>query len=632
MQHQQREPITSGLTGDGIPGQAWTDLVQRVARVAQLNGAPGTWNRQRRYGGPFTYERRDLQTADIIAALQHRCWLGSRAPVDGDGTSVTDRIALDLDCKAADGLPMRDARYRAIRRLFGAARVPLVYQTPSGWGLRVVYRIGRVPLAAVITGPRTGLVADVLRGAGLPVDQGEIEIFPQVGQADRLMLGRGMPVLDPETLRPMGDSPIGDTFCEAALRWALHHVEAWYDRPCEGLLADLARLPGVPHVAIGTGDRLGASDHDLADDGTALLFVRRRSGLEVTATLDRLVRRGLDAPGTRYRSEFLAGVALALAPLAYPEFGLCRHPTHRELAEAIASWLSMRHNGCSTEWTRSCRRRTPEAAVAWWARRYLQRNRTTGDHMIERIARVAGILDPGSRRVLQLTDAERWRLHAIAERQYPAGARRYRFEVWACRWLRAIKEVISYHEDAGRQLSTIRRQSGTVVFLQLSAAWMQAWPYGKGDGAERTSYVEYVKVLEREGLMRWAAPYVSPTLRAPGDPEAVQGRATTYRVIMPESGVELRELGVSPWELQQALVSEAGPYGRPWTLDEAYHALWAVRAGVRLSHQYGRKTQALIVRLAALANRKADPQAADSQQGLPSWRASGRRTSRRLAG
>ena len=242
------------------------------------------------------------------------------------------------------------------------------------------------------------------------------------------------------------------------------------------------------------------------------------------------------------------------------------------------------------------------------------------------------MLDPESRRVLQLSDAEHWQIHDMAGKHFPAGARRYRFEIWACRWLRAAKEIIAYHEDAGTPLSTARQKSGTVVFLQLSAAWMQAWPYGKGDGAERTSYVEYMTVLEREGLMRWAAPYVSPSLRAPGDPEAVQGRATTYRVIMPTSGVELREIGVSPWELQTALAREAGPYGRPWTLDEAYHALWAVRAEVPLSHQYGRKTQALIGRFAALVNRKADPQAARDQQQLPSWPPSGRHTSRRLAG
>src|SRR5690606_25178393 len=102
------------------------------------------------------------------------------------------------------------------------------YQTPSGWGIRVVYRIERVPLTAVITGPHSGLVADVLRGAGLPVGPGEIELFPQTGQADRLMLGRGMPMLDPETLLPIGGPPIGDTFCESALRWALEHAEAWY--------------------------------------------------------------------------------------------------------------------------------------------------------------------------------------------------------------------------------------------------------------------------------------------------------------------------------------------------------------------------------------------------------------------
>lgn len=632
MQQQKLKPVASRLTSDVTPGPEWATLAERVARVTQLNGAQGAWNRQRRYRGPFAYEPRDLKAANIMAALRHRCWLGSRAPVDDDGTLVTDRIALDLDCKAADGLTMRDARYRAIRRLFGTARVPLVYQTPSGWGLRVVYRIERVPLAEVITGPRTGLVADVLRGAGLPVDAGMIEIFPQASQADRLMLGRRMPMLHPETLLPLGDPPIGDAYCEAALLWALAHAEDWYERPCEGLLADLTQLPGVPHIAVAAEERRDVSHDQVADDGAAFLFVRRTSGLEVTATLDRLVRHGLAAPGSRYRTEFLVGLALALAPLAYPDYGLRRHPTHRELAEAIARWLSMCHNGFSKEWTRSCRRRPTEAAIAWWTRRYLRRTGTTGDHMVERIARVAGILDPSSRRVFQLSDAEHRQLHAVAARSFQPGARRYRFEIWACRWLRAMKEIRAYHEDAGRPLRTVGQGSATVAVVQLSAAWMQAWPFGKGDGVRRTSYLEYRAVLEREGLMRWAAPYVSPSLRAPGDPEAVQGRATTYCVIMPEPSIELREVSLPPWDLQPVLAAATGPYGRAWTLDEAYHALWATRVGVPLSRQYGRKTRELIEHLAALACVKAGPVTVGDQERRPPQHPGGRYGSWRVAG
>ena len=243
-----------------------TDLVDRYRKVVPLNTQAGNWNLQREHGGNFSYQDWELTTEDLQRALSHEFWLGSRAHPE----PWNDRLSFDIDCKDRALRADRNEPYWLLRRRFGIERVPLVYGTPSGLGLRVVYRIPQTPREELISGLHTGLVADVLRGAGLVVKSGVIEIFPQEQQAGRLMLCRRMPLLDPRTLRPLPDANVGDEFDEATFVRALERVEAWHARPCDDLVPHLRTLRRAPDVRL--------IDHTQPDDGAENVFIRRGDG------------------------------------------------------------------------------------------------------------------------------------------------------------------------------------------------------------------------------------------------------------------------------------------------------------------------------------------------------------------
>ena len=133
-----------------------SDLVRRYARVVRMSERPGTWHRQVTYPGPFPASRTPLTEHDVAGVRAQRHHIAVRAPDDG----LTDRFAFDLDCASDVELPRRDRHYWAIRRIMGEGRVPLVYQTPSGFGLRVVYRVPEMPLERVITGSDVEQVRD----------------------------------------------------------------------------------------------------------------------------------------------------------------------------------------------------------------------------------------------------------------------------------------------------------------------------------------------------------------------------------------------------------------------------------------------------------------------------------------
>lgn len=502
-------------------------------------------------------------------------WLGSRAPADG----VTDRIALDLDCSDPAELLALHKLYREIRYIFGHDRIPLVWRTPSGVGIRVVYRIPRTPLEDVITDLRTGLVADVLRGHGIPVEKGVVEIFPQKGQADRLPLGRNMPLLDPDNLSPLGHAAIGDTYDPDFLEQALEEVEAWYAREYPDLLLHLRSLPQERLI--------GATQ----PSNSIVSLPLDQDGQRLPGRILRLVESGLSRAGTRTESEWLVATAFVLDPSSFPEYGLGARPTDQELANALACWLASKNNGYSKDWRRSVQRLgSREMAILYWTEEYLRRSSTTGENLFDRVRQAIVRQDPLFRRVTQLSHEERNHLLSIAGEVFDPGAERYKFECWLSTWLRAVKETIRFHESRGTELDSRPGPNGREqVKVEIAATRMLEWPYGRGKDSEtgQRKYRFYREVLEETGLMTWATPYYNPRFGNPAYPAEVTGTATGYWVDWPDFSVTVRDMGVAPWDLKEA-IQDITIHGRALTLDEAYHALHVVESGINLTERYKR--------------------------------------------
>lgn len=570
------------------------ELVERYRRVVSVRGEAGRWHAQAAYPGPFVAAQRSLGPNDILGVLSHRGHIAIRARDDG----LTDRIAFDVDCKAAVDVERRDRLYWAIRVVMGIHRVPLVYSTPSKLGLRVVYRIPEMPLVQMVTGHRTGLVADVLRAAGLPVRDGEIEIFPQTKQSDRLPLGRDMPILDPATLSPLATAAINGEYDEAMLRGGLAAMEAWHSAPYEDLLPHLQSLPGHPLT------RLVA--HEEMEAGEAFVRAGPRSEVKPSTATMRLVQHGLIARSTRYASEWLVGLAILLAPELFAEFGVTTSPNDECVARSLANWLAARHNGCSDEWYASSARRSTEAAVGVWTARYLERGAATGAHLVDRLRHVASQLDGSQRRTLLLSDAEQRATMDLAEGAGLSQAALYRGEVWLAACQRAVKSIVGYHARRGSALAERTEGGHRVIIVPIAARWMQRWPFGKGlhhdeAGVVTAGYVYNRQILIDAGLMQIErySPTATVFERGGSVPDDLAYEATTYAVRLPELCVRVRDVGVDALELTATLADlRIATHGRLLGLDEAHHIIWVTRHAVSLRQRYGRR---LGVRLQQIA-------------------------------
>ena len=555
------------------------ELVDRYIVVASPNLGSGSWHRRSGRGGKFYCQHRAGTRDDLVAMLLCRNWIACRAPSDGR----IDRISIDIDAKRQDQDPRE--RYDHIRRVFGPERVPLVFRTPGG-GLRVLYRIPPTHIERLITGPKTGLLADVLRAAGLAPDRGYIEIFPQAGHPDRLMLGARSPLLDPGTLKPLPGCEIGGTYDEGVFRNCLVYAEAWYGRPYPDLLTHLADSPKLACVQLVTTD---------SENSKEAIFIRSADGsVQRSEALAGLVEKGLTAPSSRFESEFLVAMAMALEPHRFEAYGLSPLFTPPQLARAVGWWLADHHNGFSKEWNLSLARHgSVDPAVRAWADRYMKPSQATGLNMVDRVMRAVRNADPLSTRVRQVTNRE-WRaIFRLGERHFRGAALR-KFETWTGAFYRAVKEAIHYHQTSPpaegelRRLQILTDMDGVEwVDVELSAEWQESWAYGGGGGkgGKPMAYRVYRGVLEREGLVRpwtahrhYAAEY--------GDaPEEAPNVAASYLLLRP-SEATLRDVMVAPWLLKKA---SAGLEisGRPYELDHAYHTLYAVEHVPNLRKRYG---------------------------------------------
>ena len=568
----------NAAVGRGIPD----DVVRQYEELVQPYRGPKAWYSQLEYGVPFKRPDRPLAPDDVRDVLSHTWHIAVYAPADG----LTHQIAFDLDCKDGD-VADRDTRYWAIRRLMGIERVPLVHATPSGAGLRVRYRIPDTPLTRLITGRDTGLVADVLRGAGIVVRPGAVELFPQSNQADRLPLGANMPLLDPQTLEVLPDAAIGTRYDERALRGALTRFAAWHASPHEDLVPYLKGLPGAPPVRVEVAGNPGADAE----------FVPEGSRVRPSDATRRLIVTGLTEPSSRYQAEFRVALAAILAPEVLEPFGLTRVGDDENLARAVARWLAEKNNGWSREWKESVAGRSIDAATSSWAARYLTRSATTGEHFVDRVQAAAFRLDGGLRTTLLLADEERRDVMALAEGAGLRGSDLYRAEVWIASLVRRVKSIVRHHLHAGTPLDDVDDEGRRMVFAPIAARWMEGWAYGSGGrgrdgGSPLPNYIRYRQFVMDAGWMRLAR--YSPTKiafnhgRRP--PDDIARQASVYAVRMPRLDVCVREVGVDARELERvAMESGLTMSGRPLGLDESHHILWLQRAGVQSAARYGRR-------------------------------------------
>ena len=120
----------------------------------------------------------------------------------------------------------------------------------------------------------------------------DVEELIQTRHADRLMLCRRMPLLDPRTLQPYPDANIGDTFDAPTFVRALEGVEGWHAQPYDDLIAHLRSRPRTPVIRV-ANDRA-------RNNGSEYLFVRtQRGALEPSEDCRRQIENGLLGSSSR---------------------------------------------------------------------------------------------------------------------------------------------------------------------------------------------------------------------------------------------------------------------------------------------------------------------------------------------
>ena len=269
--------------------------------------------------------RRPLRNDDLLTHLEGRTTVSTRCERVG-GRLQTRWLWFDLDSG-----PTLDARYDRLRRALPVT--PLVFRSSSSGGLHCLFRLEEpAPLFVLNNQDGCGLVPRVLAAAGLRLERGELELYPQPfcqpwrGNAIRAPFGPGSFLLCPDELMPLHSTPAkGLTLFS-------------------GMLADgkLDTLTLSELVELGSGPMpAGARRRPRSIRQSA---VKRRNECTQLETV------GLTGPSQLNSALF--------------EFSLnhAKRATEREEARALLhGWLDDRHNGHSRTYNRSARNAHREA-------------------------------------------------------------------------------------------------------------------------------------------------------------------------------------------------------------------------------------------------------------------------------
>ena len=559
-------------------------IYQRALQVMMINPHGGSWGLQPQ-GGTWRTVRRRMGDQDIRRHLEGDHWIGCRLPESG----LTDRIILDLDCKnpTAERLLARDRLYHRICRLFGLDRTPLVWATPSGRGIRIAWWIPETPCVDLREGDDTGLIADVLRGAGIDVGlKGEVEVFPAPKRLDRQPLGRSMSILDPESLERVVMVEAGRPYTDDELMRAVEWMERRSAQVYPDLVSHLRSLPAEGKDTRASERRLPRKDRksprtQIRAEGVAAATSDRGKGGAGPLVI---ALHGLQRVGTRYYWELRVGARIWAWPMA---FGLGSDPGRDEVAWRLVQWLADHNNGLSAEWEASLRSGR-ERAMQMWTQLYLSRG-PDGRAPVDRMRDAAGTLRAMTPASPHLSRGEYRAVHRVATRSAGSlrGATdRYRFEVWASGAIRIAKRQILRGGLSG---------DTETMTAQLKAEWLRGLPYG-------SSLQRYRRLLEEHDLLTTIAGHVWA-------PDAAAGNVSTiYQLgeLGSESGqrwVGNDHQAIPPGVLAARLAGET-VYGRQVTDIEAYHALDVCARGRSLPRIYGRGAASTIQRIHRAATRR----------------------------
>lgn len=535
-------------------------LIDRAKKLMLLNTAPRLWHEQMKYPGPFLARDYAMTDQHIQMHLQGERWIASRLPADG----MSDRVVFDIDAKSDEDLPVRNETYQQLIRCMGSDQPGLAWNTPSGDGLRLAFRLPWTSMRNLATSDTTGPLPEALRAAGIEPGLGSLEIYPARHRCDRQLFGRGMPLLDPTTLTPLEGADLGHAFNENKLRKAVELAEKWYAAPDERLLTSISDMPRL----------VVPSDYAPAGPEPVL---RRQAATQPGGDTIRLAKSGLAAPKTRYRSEFEVGTAMWLWPELFADIGLPARPGGLDVGRALARWLAERSNGFSAEWNDSLSDLGTAGALDLWTRRYTLVTGLNGTAPVDRMRIAALSLNPDAWVTIHLAPEEYQAILDLSRHAYWSRAlsqpEMYKFEIWACICWRTAK----------RQL---RRSpgGGPLNRVEIKAEWMAGWPWGK-------QYTRWRDILQEAGMFVMVHQYRAPKHGLPG-------RAITYEIQNPV-WIRRGDMLMSEDQVERAIEGST-IQGRPVSVDEAYHALYLMDRGVNLEKRYGRSTAARVQRVQRL--------------------------------
>jgi len=526
-------------------------------------------------GRRWTTERsQELRDGDILEHLVGTRWIGCRLP---NGRPL-DRVVIDIDCKGPSDVAWRDERYWRVRGAFGRERIPLVYATPTGEGIRVAYRIQDTPYEDIRPRHGRGPMHGFLEHHGLEMRNGVIEVFPAHSHLDRQMFGASMPFLCPDTLSPLIGAR-GRPFRagDGELETAVEHCEQWFLREDPGLPAMIGGFAvKTPPSRRGSVSVQGPRAEPFHRRGTA-----RQTRTGEGHILPLVV--GLESPSTRHEVEFLVGAALWRWSDQFSDLARGQQPSRETVALALARWLSQNHNGMSKEWLQSVDEHGARKAVWRWRERYLTPG-PDGDAPIDRMARLARTLGRKAPVTPQLTESEHRSVQLLSlylASEFSGTMDRYQWEIWTSHFVAAVRRQVMRGGKSG---------DDRLSAAQLAAEWMSEWPYGR-------HYRRYLGLLTRESS------------GGSGRPEAVQvlwrpegrgkGIAAIYRVPWLDLGD--RRLPQPRPEKVRKGIEGITHQGRPVTLEEAYHAIHRTTRGPDLNRTFGISTANRIRRIAAAA-------------------------------
>ena len=487
-------------------------------------------------------------TPSSAYALHSRCKLGR---VGDRGFYWTRVVAVDLDA-SEDHTTSLEERYRTCTRVLGPC---VVLSSPRG-GLHLYWPL-RAPMSVfglTCHGPRSlpVLMVDLLRGEGLEVRSGNVEVFPTDGNTLRLPLAADTHQLDGEYLVALPLSTRREQLLH--LIATIGFLAASCPVDPEQLVARVRVPPARPMCAMAVSS---SSNPTQGHPPSPLPHPAAK------LDLDRLEREGL------YRSDSRHDAAMALARRWMLVDGL----DVEDAVEALMTWTETKHNGLSEDAKRMTKRSVRDEMEAEYRRICVGI-----DQAINRGELKPAYSRRNRRRVHRTISAPD--THRIFAATGSIGSTRARYgqEVF-------LFALLGYATDCGTAITPPGQDQATVE-VQLSSRVLQALPRCS-DGR----YKAWLQWAEDHGFARMVRNYRHSI-------DASRSRCRTYRVDL--SGPMAQPAAeISPRLLLRAATASRGRFKSRVHPRQIEHALvaqatWGEGAAERYGALAAKRIRALV--------------------------------------